>query len=193
MEITQNETRNLRIIGVLSVAIPVVVAILLFMPVRLNLGADWVYMLPGLNAVVNSATAIALIVGFVFIKQKKIQYHKTAMLAAFGLGCVFLVSYVIYHASVESVKFGDLNSDGVLSQAELLKIGIMRNVYLGILLSHILLAAIVVPFVLLAFYYALSNRIEKHRKIVKITLPVWLYVSVTGVVVYFLISPYYSY
>jgi putative membrane protein len=193
MELTQNESRNLKIIAVLSVAIPVVVAILLFMPVRLDLGVDWVYMLPGLNAIVNSATAIALVLGLIFIRQKKIQYHKTAMLSAFGLGCVFLVSYVIYHASVESVKFGDLNNDGILNQAELAEIGIMRNVYLGILLSHIVLAAVVVPFVLLAFYYALSNRIEKHRKIVKITLPVWLYVSVTGVAVYLLISPYYPY
>ncbi|MFA0960543.1 DUF420 domain-containing protein [Roseivirga sp. BDSF3-8] len=193
MDITQNETRNLRIIGVLSVAIPVVVAILLFMPVRLDLGADWIYFLPRLNATVNSATAIALIAGFVFIRQKKIQYHKTAMLAAFGLGCVFLVSYVVYHASVESVKFGDIDGNGVLSQAELAEIGSGRMLYLGLLFSHILLAAIVVPFVLLAFYYALSGKIEKHRKIVKVTLPVWLYVSVTGVLVYFMISPYYPY
>ena len=114
------------------------------------------------------------------------------MLVAFVLGALFLVSYVIYHASAESTVFGDLNGNGVLEDAEAAVLGNSRTVYLTILISHIILAAIVVPFVLLSLYFALNEKIAKHRKIVKFAYPIWLYVSVTGVIVYMMISPYYQ-
>ena len=188
----KNEDLKYRIwIILLSVLVPVAVAFLLFMPEKLSIAGDWVGFLPHLNGMINSVTSLILIMGFVFIRYNRIDYHRTAMTSAFLLGALFLVSYVIYHAAAPSTVFGDVNGNGVLEVSEADQIGPMRNIYLAILMSHILLAAIVVPFVLFAFYYALSGRFDKHKKIVRITLPVWLYVSITGVVVYLMISPYY--
>lgn len=188
---TANESRSLTIIGILSVVIPLAVAVLLFSPSKLQVEGGWVDFLPHLNGVINTATSLALIAGLIFIKQKKIQYHRSAMLVAFVLGALFLVSYVIYHASAESTVFGDLDGNGILDEAEAAELGSSRTVYLIILISHIILAAVVVPFVLLSLYFALSDKIAKHKKIVKFAYPIWLYVSVTGVIVYAMISPYY--
>ncbi len=188
---TKTENRHLLIIGVLSVVVPLLVAILIFMPAKLDLGSDWVLFLPHLNATLNSATTVALLLGLYFIKKKQIKYHRTAMFVAFALGAIFLISYVIYHASAPSTIFGDTNRDGILDEAERAVLGTSRSVYLVVLLSHIILATIVVPFVLLAIYYAVNDKIQSHRKIVKWTFPIWLYVSITGVVVYFMISAYY--
>lgn len=185
------EDRYLKLIGVLSVVVPLLVAIILFSPTKFAVESDWVYFLPHLNAILNTATTVALIAGLVFIKNQKINYHKTAMLVAFALGSLFLVSYVIYHSSADSTVFGDLNKNGVLDPEEATAIGGMRTVYLIILISHIILAAIVVPFVLLGLYYALTKKFARHRKVVRWGYPIWLYVSITGVVVYWMISPYY--
>lgn len=185
------EKRNLWIIGVLSIAIPMVVAVLLFMPAKLDLAASWAQMLPGLNAVMNSATSLALIAGFIFIRKGEIKLHRFSMMSAFILGSIFLVSYVIYHSTMPGTKFGDLDSDGLVSAAELAETGGLRSVYFVILISHIILAIVVVPFVLLAMYFAISKQFDKHKKIVRFAWPIWLYVSVTGVLVYLMISPYY--
>jgi len=187
-----NENRYLTLIGILSVVIPLAVAVLLFSPSKLDVEGGWVDLLPHLNGMINTATSIALIAGLVFIKQKKIQYHRSAMLIAFVLGAIFLISYVIYHSSAESTVYGDLNGNGTLEATETSALGFLRTIYLVILISHIILAAVVVPFVLLALYFALSDKIVKHRKIVKFAYPIWLYVSVTGVIVYLMISPYYQ-
>jgi putative membrane protein len=189
---TVNENRYLTVIGILSVVIPLAVALLLFSPTKLEVEGGWVDFLPHLNGIINSATSVALVAGLLFIKQKKIKYHKTAMLIAFILGALFLVSYVIYHSSADSTVFGDINGNGVLEETEASTIGNLRVIYLIVLISHIILAAVVVPFVLLALYFALSNKIDKHRKIVRFAYPIWLYVSVTGVVVYLMISQYYQ-
>ncbi len=189
---TKKENNYLILIWILSVAIPVVVAILLFMPSKVDVKSGWVSVLPHLNALLNSTTAIALVIGFIFIKKKQVAYHKLCMLIAFSLGTLFLISYVIYHASAPSTVFGDINGNGILEEVELLQLGSMRTIYLVILLSHILLAIVVVPFVLIALFHALSNRFDRHKKIVKYTLPIWLFVSISGVVVYLLISPYYQ-
>jgi len=185
------ENRHLTIIAILSVVIPLVVAVLLFSPTKLQLEDGWVRFLPHMNGMINTATSLALVAGLVFIKQGKIKYHKTSMLVAFTLGAIFLVSYVIYHASAESTVFGDTNGNGVLEASEAAALGNARLIYLIILISHILLAAVVVPFVLLALYYSLTEKFAKHRKIVRFAYPIWLYVSVTGVIVYLMISPYY--
>ena len=175
--ILTNEKLSLRIIGILSVVVPVLVAILLFSPSKLTLSGGWVKFLPHLNGMMNTAASIALIFGFYFIKKGNILYHRVSMIAAFVMGSIFLVSYVIYHSIAPSTHFGGE--------------GIIRPIYFGLLISHIILAAIVVPFVLLAMYYGLANKIIMHKKIVKWTFPIWLYVSITGVVVYLMISPYY--
>ena len=181
----------LRVIYLISVLIPLVVAFLIFFPQKLSFAGDWVKVLPTIHAGINSFTALVLIAAFIAIKQGNIQLHRSLMLMALLLGILFLVSYILYHSSVESVRYGDLNYDGQLSDSEIVAAGNGRLVYLGILASHILLSILVVPFVLLAFYYALSGRIAKHKKLVKFTYPIWLYVSVTGVIVYFMIRPYY--
>ncbi|MFT4033638.1 MAG: DUF420 domain-containing protein [Siphonobacter sp.] len=169
----------LRWIRILSIGIPLAVAILLNPKVpKLQLG-DWTKFLPHLNALINSATSVLLLAGYYFAKSRKIEAHRKTMQTAFVLGALFLVSYVLYHLTNESTPFG---GQGVA----------LRTFYYVILISHIVLSIVVVPFVLLAVYYAWSNQIPRHRRIVKFTYPVWLYVSVTGVIAYLMISPYYQ-
>jgi putative membrane protein len=168
--------KSLLWIRIFSIAIPLAVAVLLGLPTKLDLG-EWVYVLPGVIGVINTLTALALIAAVVAVKRKNIDLHKKFNGLAFILGAVFLVCYVLYHASAESTPFGGE--------------GPIRYVYYFLLISHILLSIGVVPLVLLAFYYALNGMIDRHKKIVKYTFPIWLYVSVTGVAVYLMISPYY--
>ncbi len=190
--VIESNRTYLRVIQVVSVVIPIAVAVLLFAPFNLTIGDQpWVKALPAVNAVINSATAVLLIAALVAIKKKNIKLHRNLMMSALVLGTIFLVSYIIYHASTTSTVFGDLNHDGVLSEVERTEVGSWRGIYVSLLLSHIGLSIVVVPFVLLAFYYALSNQIPKHQRIVKYTFPVWLYVSVSGVLVYLMISSYY--
>jgi putative membrane protein len=163
-------------IKIFSIAIPVAVAVLLGLPTKLNLG-DWVYILPDLIGIINSLTAVALIAALIAVKKKKITLHQRFNTLAFVLGAVFLVCYVIYHASAESTPYGGE--------------GASRYVYFTLLISHILLSIGVVPLVLMSFYYALNGMIKEHKKLVKYTFPIWLYVSITGVAVYLMISPYY--
>jgi putative membrane protein len=176
VEIVKHNSVYLAIIGLLSVAIPVVVAVLFSIPQTGGLGGLDVSFLPKLNAVLNSSTAIALLFGYYFIKNKNIVLHRLSMFSAFTLSSIFLVSYVIYHFQAQHTSFGG--------------IGIIKVIYLSLLLSHILLAIAIVPLVLL-IYFAITHQILKHKKIAKWTYPIWLYVAVSGVVVYFLISPYY--
>lgn len=178
LSLLQNESKVKGWIIVISVVIPVVVAILIFMPTKLELGSDLVYFLPHLNAVINSAATIALIAALIFIKNKKIAYHGASMTIAFILGAIFLVSYVVYHAAAESTTFGG--------------VGIIRPIYYFILITHIILAAVALFPILFAYYYGLTDQRDKHRKVVKFAYPIWLYVTVTGVVVYLMISPYYT-
>lgn len=165
-----------RIINVLAVVIPVAVALLLGIRQKIDLGA-WTKVLPHVIGVINTATAVLLLLGFYFIKQKNITAHRQVMTAAFLLGAVFLVCYILYHISNESTPFGGE--------------GVIRPVYYFLLISHILLSIVVVWFVLRAVYFGYTNQIAQHRKAVKWALPIWLYVSVSGVIVYLMISPYY--
>ncbi|MDQ3393513.1 MAG: DUF420 domain-containing protein [Bacteroidota bacterium] len=191
MLISKSESRNILIITILSIVVPLLVAILLFMPTKLNVEGNWINYLPHIIGTLNSATAIALLFGFWAIKNNKVDYHRIAMTVAFLLGILFLVFYVIYHSGAESTIYGDVNKDGLLSDIEREALGQSRIIYLIILLSHIVLATIVVPFVLFAIYYGYTSNWLKHKKIVKFTLPIWLYVSITGVIVYLMIRQYY--
>jgi len=130
-------------------------------------------LLPALNAVLNSISATLLVVGYVFIRRKNIVAHRTCMLAAFGVSCVFLVSYLTHHYQVGSVPFRGT--------------GALRTVYFAILIPHVILATAVVPMALLTIYRGLTGNIERHRPLARITLPVWLFVSVSGVVVYLML------
>lgn len=188
-ELADNKS-YLRIIYIISVLIPVVVAFLIFFPAKFGAGG-WVKILPAVHALINSLTVFTLLVALLAIKKGNIAVHRSFMFASLFLGILFLVSYILYHSNVPSVKFGDVNHDGVVDDIESAMAGTSRVVYLVILASHILLSILVVPFVLFAFYYALTNQIDRHKRMVKYTFPVWLYVSITGVIVYFLIKPYY--
>ncbi|BDD05083.1 DUF420 domain-containing protein [Aureibacter tunicatorum] len=180
-------------IGIISALVPVLVAVLLFVPAKLNIASDWVHILPSFHALVNGTTAVILVLALYFVKQGNFEAHKKSMLVAFVLGGMFLISYVVYHSSVESTKFGDINGDRIVDSAELAQIGAMRYVYLGVLLSHICFAAIVLPLVLMSYYFGLKGLNEKHKKLVRFAYPIWLYVSVTGVVVYMMLKPYYQF
>ena len=131
----KNDKKYLVIIGVLSVAIPLVVALLIVMPASGTLGDLDVSFLPKLNAILNTATAVALIAGLVAIKNQRPDLHKTLMLSAFVLSSLFLISYVTYHFATESPRFGDTNHNGVVEDAELIAVGTTRVVYLLILLT----------------------------------------------------------
>lgn len=166
------------IIGILSVVVPLLVAVLLFLPQFISLGNQDFTFLPHLNAILNSSTAFCLILALVFVKNKNYKAHQYSMFSGLILSTLFLLSYVVYHSQVESTPFGGE--------------GIIRTVYFSLLLSHILLSVVVIPFVLLAFYYALKGNFDKHKKIVKWGYPIWLYVAISGVTVYYLIRPYYA-
>ncbi|MBL8169932.1 MAG: DUF420 domain-containing protein [Acidobacteria bacterium] len=134
--------------------------------------------LPTLNAILNSISAILLITGYALIRQKKRHAHRWAMVSAFVTSTLFLISYLIYHYHAGSVKF----------QGQ----GTIRLVYFTILLTHTVLAVVIVPLIFITFSRALSNRFDKHRQIARWTLPLWLYVSVTGVLVYLMLYHWYA-
>ena len=172
-QMLQDKQYNKLIIA-LSVAIPVVVAILF--GVKLP-NVKPLSFLPPIYASINAITALVLVLAFIAIKNKKINLHKNLMKFAIGLSVCFLLMYVAYHMTSDSTKYG---GDGFI-----------KYVYYFILFTHIILSVAVIPFVLITYVRAITNNIEKHRKIAKITFPLWLYVAVTGVVVYIMISPYY--
>lgn len=171
------EVKSTKFINIVSVIIPLVVAILLVLPQKAQLG-QWTKMLPHINAFINSLTSVVLVIAVWAIKSKKIELHQNLMRFAFVLGAIFLVFYVLYHLTNESTKFGGVGS--------------IRYFYYFILISHILLSLVVLPFVLRAMYFAVTKQFAEHKKVTKIAFPIWLYVSVTGVIAYLMISPYYN-
>ncbi len=140
---------------------------------------NFVYFLPKLNAIINGLCSVLLLISFYQIKNKNIAAHKKINIATFLLSSVFLVSYILFHYFVKETTYGGT--------------GAIRTVYYIILISHIILAAGVLPLILLSFHRGLQMQVEKHRKLVKFAFPIWLYVTITGVVVYLMISPYYTF
>lgn len=138
----------------------------------------FVYGLPALNACINATCSVLLIASYIFIRRKKIAIHKKLNLTAFFLSSLFLISYITYHWLAEETSFPKDHP--------------LRPVYLTILISHIILAAGVLPLILLSFYFGLQNKVLQHKKIVRFSFPVWLYVTITGVIIYIMISPYYN-
>jgi len=166
------------ILGALAAIVPLLVAMLYYFPETFRVPGAQVKFLPALNAGLNSLTAICLVIGYYFIRRKQVAKHRLMMSAAFLLGSLFLVSYVTYHSQVASTHFGG--------------VGAVRYVYFFLLLTHISLAIVTVGLVLFTLYFALTQQFTKHSRIARWTYPVWLYVSVTGVIVYFMIAPYYT-
>lgn len=164
-----------RLIIAVSMLIPALVTALVFVKIPVE-GVNLLFF-PKFHATLNSITSVLLVSGFFFIKRKNIIAHKTCMFGAIGMSVLFLLSYVFYHTISEPTKYGGE--------------GIMRPLYFFILITHIVLAAAILPAVLLTVYRALTNQIPAHRKIARWTFPVWLYVAVTGVLVYLMMAPYY--
>ena len=174
--------------NVVSVTIPVVVALLF--KVRLP-NVEPLSFLPPIYASINGVTALLLVSALIAIKINKRQLHETLMKTAVVCSLLFLVMYVAYHMTSDSTKFGDVNFDGLRSEIEAIKLGASLYVYQFILLTHILLSIIVIPLVLISYLRAYLGEYDLHKKIVKFAYPIWLYVAVTGVIVYVMISPYY--
>jgi putative membrane protein len=143
------------------------------------------------NAIVNSIVTVLLVAALISVKQRKYLAHKKIMLTALVLSVLFLISYICHHLLAGDTLFGDTNHDGVVSEAEKEATGPLRYFYYFILLTHIPLAGLILPFILFTAYRALIAEFPRHKKLARITWPIWLYVSTTGVLVYLLISPYY--
>ena len=158
---------------------------------KVDLGFD-VHAFAKINAVINSLVAVLLLAGLFAVKQKNYELHKKIMLSAILLSVLFLLSYIAHHLLAGDTKYGDLNHDGILSIHEKMLAGNLRMIYYFILITHIPLAAIILPFILFTAYRALTGEYDKHKKLVRITWPVWFYVAVSGVIVYLMINPYYS-
>jgi putative membrane protein len=165
-------------ITILSVAIPLFVAILFKVKLKdFGIEVKPLTFLPPIYATINGITALVLVWAVISIKNGKRKLHENLMKFAIGLSVVFLVMYVAYHMTSESTKYGGE--------------GIWRGIYFFVLITHIVLSIIIIPLVLITYVRALSEQFDKHKKIAKITFPIWLYVAVTGVIVYLMISPYY--
>ncbi len=174
-ESNQPEKKYNKWIVILSVAIPIVVAILFGVKIP---NVEPLTFLPPIYATVNAVTALVLVLAFLAILNGKRKLHEQLMKFAIILSVSFLVMYVAYHMTSDSTKFGGE--------------GFIKYVYYVILILHILMSILVIPFVLITYVRAITSDFERHKKIARITFPLWLFVAVSGVVVYIMISPYYS-
>ncbi|MDO6761027.1 DUF420 domain-containing protein [Tamlana sp. 2_MG-2023] len=169
-----NEKKYNKLIIALSVLIPVVVAVLFGVKIP---NVEPLSFLPPIYASTNALTALILVFAFIAIQKKNVKLHKQLMTTAMVLSALFLVMYVAYHMTSDSTKFGGE--------------GFVKYIYYFILITHIILSIVVIPFVLITFVRGITNQVERHKRIARITFPLWLYVAVTGVIVYIMISPYY--
>jgi putative membrane protein len=189
--LTKNDKKANWLIGIFSVVVFGVVVALGQIKLEVDLGFD-VHIFATINAVINSIVSVLLLAALWSVKQKNYILHKRLMLSAMVLSILFLVSYITHHLLSGDTRFGDTDHDGILSDAEKLAAGSMRMVYFVLLLTHIFLAAIILPFILFTAYRAMVAEYPRHKKLARITWPIWFYVSVTGVIVYLMISPYYA-
>ena len=150
--------------------------------------------LPLLNAILNGTCSILLLISLYFIKYGKVTVHKRLNILTFCLSSLFLVSYILFHYLMrKDTIYGDNDGNGTLSDAEKATAGSLRYVYYFILVPHIVLAAGVLPLILLSFYRGLQMQVEKHKKLVRWAFPIWLFVTISGVIVYLMIKPYYHF
>ena len=171
-----------------SIVIPLAVAILFSVKIE---GFDLSF-LPPIYASLNGLTAIGLLSALVAIKFKKIKIHQRIIQLCLSFSILFLLFYVLYHMTSDSTKYGDINGNGILESAEALAVSNTRGVYFFILVSHIFLSLVVIPLVLFTYKFAWEGNYERHKKWTRFAFPIWLYVAITGVVVYYMISPFYS-
>lgn len=189
--LTKNDKKANIFIWAVSAVVFVAVVILHELKIEVDLGFD-PHIFAQLNAIINGTVALLLIFGLFLVKSKKFMAHKRVMNLSIILSVLFLLSYIAHHLLAGNTVYGDSNFDGQLSDLEISKIGNSLLTYRLILISHILLAGLSLPFILYSAYRASIAEFGKHKKLVRYVYPVWLYVAVTGVVVYFMIEPYYS-
>lgn len=176
-----------------SVIIPLAVAGLFMVKLKdFGIEVEPLSFLPPIYAAINGITALFLILGVLAIKSKKKHIHQRFMTAAIACSVAFLVMYVAYHMTAVSTVYGDIDGNGTLDVTENNNVGMTRYLYLFILISHILLSISIIPLVLITYVRALAAQFDRHKRIAKITFPLWLYVAVTGVLVYLMIAPYYA-
>ncbi len=187
----KNDTKANIIIWTVSIVVFVAVALLAEIKLKISIGFN-PHIFATINAVINSVVTILLLTALFAVKAKKFLLHRNLMLIAIVLSLLFLLSYICHHLLSGETKYGDINHDGILSADEKSAAGTMRYVYYIILATHIPLAGIVLPFILFTAYRSLTGDYAKHIKLARITWPLWFYVAVTGVIVYALISPYYT-
>ena len=177
LNLTKNDRRARTLIYVVSAVVFLAIAFLSRVKLDVDLGFD-VHVFAAINAVINSIVAVLLVAGLIMAKQRRYNTHRNIMLTAIALSCLFLVSYICHHLFAGETHFGGT--------------GAIRYIYFVILATHIILAAVILPFILFTAYRALIGENAAHRKIARRTWPIWFYVSVTGPIVYLLISPYYT-
>lgn len=178
---------------IISISTVVFAAVVLLSRVKLNVSPGFdVHLFALINAMINSCVAVLLIAAMVAVKNKKYEIHKKLMLTAMMLSILFLVSYICHHLLAGDTRFGDVDHNGIVTEAEKANAGTMKIVYYILLGTHIPLAGIILPFILYSVYRGLTGDYARHKKLSRITWPVWLYVAITGVLVYWMISPYYD-
>lgn len=186
------ETKYNKLITAVSIIIPLAVAALFGVNLKkLGYDVEPLSFLPPIYATINGITVVLLSVAVMAIKNGNRKLHENLMKTAIACSIAFLLMYVAYHMTSISAVYGDVNHNSILEESEKLAVGSSRVIYLFILATHICLSIVIIPMVLITYVRALSQRFDKHKKLAKITFPIWLYVAVTGVVVYIMISPYY--
>ena len=175
--IPKNDRLANAVIIILSIVVFALVTLMRRVKIDLGFGFD-THVFPALSALLNSIVSVLLVAGLIFVKQKRLELHKKTMMMAVVFSILFLITYVLYHFTTVETAFGGE--------------GFMKTLYYLILFSHIALAGIILPFILFAVYRGLTGEYDRHKKLTRWVWPVWFYVSVTGVVVYFMISPYYN-
>lgn len=188
--INKNDKQARILIVVFSFVVFSAVVLLTKYKLDVDLGFD-VHLFATANAIINTIIAITLLAALAAVKNDKYQLHKDLMITALTLSIIFLISYITHHLLAGETKYGDVNFDGVVDTTEKAVLGGMRLVYIIILLTHIFLAAIILPFILFTAYRGLTGEYSKHKRLARVTWPLWFYVSVTGPVVYLMIKPYY--
>lgn len=186
----RNDKKASLLIITFSLIVFIAVSVLSRVQVKVDLGFD-IHLFAKANAVINSLVTVLLITALIAVKSKRYLLHKKLMMTAMVLSFLFLVSYILHHLFAGESVYGDINHDGVADAAEIAAVGSLRTIYRIILFPHIVLAGVILPFILYTAYRAQIGEWPGHRKLAKITWPIWLYVAVTGVVIFFMISPYY--
>jgi putative membrane protein len=189
--ISKNDRKARWLIIIFSVIVFTAIMILSRVKINVNLGFD-VHLFATANALLNSCVALLLVIALLSVKTRNYKLHRNVMLTAMLLSVLFLISYICHHLFAGETRFGDINHDGLISPEEKSAAGSRRILYYILLGTHIPLAGIILPFILFTAYRGLTGEYTRHKKLARITWPIWFYVAATGVIVYWMIHPYYS-